>query len=129
MKSLKYLLPALLAVSTLPAAAQDEEGSKVILPPEAMSCNLPSAPARIPEEADYDALVKAKGNVSQFQEELGEYRACLDASKASADLTEGNHVALTQAFNYSVEMEERVAEQFNVAVRAFKARQEAAGGD
>ena len=61
--------------------------------------------------------------MATFQQQLGEYRSCLDKSKDSTELTDGNQVALTQAYNYSVEMEERVAEQFNVAVRAFKARQ------
>jgi hypothetical protein len=32
-------------------------------------------------------------------------------------------VALTRAYNYSVDMEQRIAEQFNIAVRAYKARQ------
>ena len=40
-------------------------------------------------------------------------------------LTDGNMLALQNAHNYSVEMEERMAEQFNVAVRAYKARQAA----
>lgn len=101
--------------------AQEDE-SRVILPPEAMSCDLPSAPASIPDEASYDDLVKAKQNITTFQGELLEYRECLDASR-NTELTQGNETALTQAFNYSVEMEERVAEQFNVAVRAYKARQ------
>ena len=52
-----------------------------------------------------------------------EYRECLDAARGVTVLTEGNEIALNQAHNYSVEMEERIAEQFNVAVRAYKARQ------
>ena len=105
-----------------PLMAQDD-GSQVILPVEAQSCNLPSAPARIPEDADRDQLLQAKDNVSEFQGTLTDYRACLDKSKTNIELTEGNEIALTQAHNYSVEMEERVAEAFNVAVRAYKARQ------
>ena len=126
----------LLASATLALAvtamAQDkkEEEMNVILPPEAMSCNLPAAPARIPEDADYDHLVKSKGEVNKFQADLQTYRDCLHAAEDNnSALTEGNKVALTQAYNYSVEMETRVADQFNEAVRNYKARKAAAAGD
>lgn len=115
----------MLAMSSL-AAAQDD-GSQIILPLEAQTCDLPAAPARIPEEASYDDLVAAKGRVSDFQAALAVYRECLDKAAPEEELTEGNRIALTQAHNYSVEMEERVAEAFNSAVRAYKAR-EAEGG-
>ncbi|NIM69020.1 MAG: hypothetical protein GTN86_00645 [Xanthomonadales bacterium] len=112
------ILPlALLACS----AAADE--STVILPLEAQTCNLPSAPARVAKDATYEDLVEAKGDISQFQADMERYRACLDKSREDVNLTEGNEVALNEAHNYSVEMEERVAEQFNVAVRAYKERQ------
>lgn len=116
-------LAGAMLLTAQPALAQAADGSAVLLPLEAQTCNLPAAPARIPEDASYDQLLKAKDNVATFQQQLGEYRSCLDKSKDSTELTDGNQVALTQAYNYSVEMEERVAEQFNVAVRAFKARQ------
>lgn len=105
-------------------ALAQEDGSEIVLPLEAQTCDLPSAPARIPEEPTYDDLVKAKGNIGAFQTELTAYRGCLDSSSAET-LTDGNSIALNDAHNYSVEMEERVAEQFNVAVRAYKAQQAA----
>ncbi len=121
------ILPAVLALSLAglinSAAQAQEDGTQIVLPLEAQTCNLPSAPARIPEEATYDDLVTAKGNVSKFQGALMTYRECLDAASGADDLTDGNQLALTQAYNYSVEMEERVAEQFNTAVRAYKARE------
>lgn len=117
------LAGAMLLLAAQTTLAQTGDGSAVLLPLEAQTCNLPAAPARIPEDATYDQLLKAKDNVATFQQQLGVYRSCLDKSKESTELTEGNQVALTQAHNYSVEMEERVAEQFNVAVRAYKARQ------
>ena len=117
-------IPAAITLAGLAAAAPaQDDGSEVILPLEAQTCNLPSAPARIPEQPSYDDLVKAKGNITDFQASLSSYRACLDASKEGANLTDGNRVALNQAHNYSVEMEERVAELFNEAVRAYKAAQ------
>ncbi len=104
------------------ATAQTNDESAVLLPLEAQTCNLPVAPARIPEQADIEALTKAKGNVSAFQAEMLSYRECLDASVQYENMTDGNKLAVTNAHNYSVEMEERIAEQFNVAVRAYKAR-------
>ena len=103
--------------------AQTDDESVVILPLEAQTCNLPVAPARIPEDASYDDLAKAKGNVVSFQTAMVEYRECIDAAAKVSNLTDGNNLAITNAHNYSVEMEERIAEQFNVAVRAYKARQ------
>lgn len=105
----------------LPAAAQD--GSVVVLPLEAQTCDLPSAPPRIPADAEYDDLVQAKKNVNDFQAAMVLYRGCLDKAKAADTLSDGNQVALVEAHNYSVEMEERIAEQFNAAVRSYKERQ------
>ena len=114
---------ALLMLDTVLAKEEDE--SILILPLEAQTCNLPVAPARVAADADYDALVKAKTNVSDFQARMISYRECLESAEETAMLTDGNRVALQNAHNYSVEMEERMAEQFNVAVRAYKARQAA----
>ena len=108
-------------------AVAQEDGSQIILPLEAQTCDLPTAPARIPEEPSYDDLVAAKQNVTDFQAELMAYRECLEGATDPEALTEGNQIALNQAHNYSVEMEERVAAEFNTAVRAYKASQEGDG--
>lgn len=116
------LAMSLFYVSTS-TSAQAPDGSAILLPLEAQTCNLPAAPARIPADASYEQLITAKDAVAAFQVELTQYRECLDASRQGPELSDGNEMALNQAYNYSVEMEERVAEQFNVAVRAYKARQ------
>jgi len=116
-------LIASLMLDTVLAKTEDE--SNVILPLEAQTCNLPVAPARVTADADYDALVKAKANINDFQARMISYRECLELAEEMAMLTDGNRLALQNAHNYSVEMEERMAEQFNVAVRAYKARQAA----
>ena len=126
MKQVLFAAPLALAMSS--AAIAQEDGSDIVLPLEAQTCDLPSAPARIPDDASYDDLVAAKGKVGEFQQELATYRECLDGATDEEALTDGNRIALNQAHNYSVEMEERVAEQFNVAVRSYKARQ-AENGD
>lgn len=121
------LSSAILFLALAGSAIAQQDGSQIILPVEAQTCDLPSAPPRIPDEASYDDLIEAKAEVTRFQGALAEYRECLESSGDPEALTEGNRIALTQAHNYSVEMEERVAEQFNVAVRDYKARQEADG--
>jgi hypothetical protein len=116
------LMGTFLLVSAGAVSAQTSDDSQVILPLEAQTCNLPSAPARIPDPAEYEDLIKAKSGISEFQAEMIAYRECLEKARDLDNLTDGNMVALNEAHNYSVEMEERVAEQFNVAVRAYKER-------
>jgi hypothetical protein len=120
----RLLISVLFTLSAVSTAVAQEDGSQVILPIEAQTCDLPSAPARISDTPTYDELVAAKGRVTEFQEQLAVYRECLESAANPEELTEGNQIALNQAHNYSVEMEERVAASFNEAVRAYKASQE-----
>lgn len=105
------------------AMAQDvmEDGSRVVLPIEAQQCDLPSAPPPIPEVPVKSDLLQAQKGVKKFQAEMEVYRTCIDSGTDSADLSTGNHQAISNAHNYSVDMEERVAAMFNEAVRAYKA--------
>ncbi|MDX1460435.1 MAG: hypothetical protein R3348_05210 [Xanthomonadales bacterium] len=114
-----------LACAVVPqgAVAQAADGSAIILPLEAQTCRLPNAPARIPEDADLKTLAEGKGRITEFQQALVDYRECLDQSRKEG-ITLGNRIALDRAHDYSVDLETRVAEQFNVAVRAYKARQQ-----
>ena len=108
--------------------AQDNPADlEVVLPYEAQKCVLPASPDKIPEEATLDELKAAKTDVADFQAAMMEYRSCLDAANSDEDLTPGNKQAIVNSYNYSVEMEERVANRFNEAVRAFKERQAASG--
>ena len=118
---------ALLAALVLagPALGQAPDEAAVVLPLEAQTCNLPNAPARVPPDADFEALTEAKPEVLAFQQKLQKYRACLDAALEGDQLTDGNRLALTRAHNYSVGMEERIAEQYNEAARNYQARQDA----
>jgi len=92
-----------------------------ILSDEAQKCVLPTAPGKISENPNYDELVKAKSDITGFQADIEVYRACLTETENLSGQTDGNQQALAAAYNYSVEMEERVANRFNVAVRAYKA--------
>jgi hypothetical protein len=121
----------LLAAAVLCAnvVAQDDDADyEQVLPEAAQKCVLPTSPDAIPEEAVYDDLVNAKKQIAVFQEEVVGFRECLQAAEADPDNTPGNKAAIVASFNYSVEMEERIAERFNAAVRGYKERKAAAEG-
>ena len=118
---------------SMAAMAQDvmEDGSKVVLPLEGQQCDLPGAPPPIPEVPEKADLLTAQKHVKRFQADMIEYRTCLgvetqeklDGLSDRGDLSTGNVQALLNAYNYSVDMEERVAAMFNEALRAWKANQ------
>jgi len=119
----RIIFTLFLVVAFMPAMAQEvmDDGSRVVLPIAAQQCNLPSAPAPIPEVPVYDDLILAQKGVKSFQAAMETYRACVNHDVLSDELSDGNRQAITNAHNYSVDMEERVAGMFNEAVRAYKA--------
>jgi hypothetical protein len=127
-KRVFVLLAAAFLLNT--SFAQDEDTTEydVVLPADAQKCVLPASPDKIPDEATLDDLKAAKAQVGEFQARMIDFRACLDAANANPDNTPGNGQAIVNSYNYSVEMEERVANRFNEAVREDKERQAAAGG-
>lgn len=127
MKRLFVLVAAGLLISG--AQAQDNpEDFEVVLPEEAQNCVLPASPDAIPADATLDQLKAAKGQIAEFQGNVMTYRDCLNAADSNPDITEGNKAAIVNSYNYSVEMEERVAQRFNEAVRDYKERKAAASG-
>ena len=119
----RVMLTVLLVMFSVTAMALEvmDDGSRVVLPIEAQQCDLASAPAPIPEVPTKDDLLKAQKQVKLFQADMGAYRSCINMDSDSDELSSGNRQAMSNAHNYSVDMEERVAEMFNVAVRAYKA--------
>ncbi len=119
----RVMFTGLVLMVSMAAMAQDvmDDGSRVILPVEAQQCDLPSAPAPIPEVPEKADLLKAQKNVKQFQTDMEVYRTCINANADSDELSSGNRQAISNAHNYSVDMEERVAGFFNEAVRVYKA--------
>jgi hypothetical protein len=108
--------------------AQSDVENVQVLPAKAQACVLPASPNAIPADATLDELKAAKAQVAKFQGELGVFRDCLKAAEVDEDNTPGNLAAIVSSYNYSVEMEERVAERFNSAVRSYKERMAAAEG-
>lgn len=121
MKKLFAVIAA--AVFAHAAMAQDAADEyEVVLPDDAQKCVLPASPDAIPEDATLDQLKAAKAEVGRFQEQVAVFRECLDAAQDNPSNTEGNKQAIISSFNYSVDMEERVAQRFNEAIRAYKER-------
>ena len=117
------IFAGLVLTFSMTAVAQDtmEDGSRVVLPLKTQECNLPSAPPPIPEAASKDELLKAQKLMKAFQADAEVYRTCLNEDVDSGELSSGNIQAITNAHNYSVDMEERVASMFNEAIREYKA--------
>ena len=90
-------------------------------------CELPTAPI-IPDGnvASQDELLAAQKAMKAYQGVLVDYRLCIDEKNTLLDLEteEGAATKLVHnsVYDASVTAEENVAEQFNLAVRAFKAR-------
>jgi hypothetical protein len=126
-KRILFLLAAVFLFSN--AQAKDDDADSIqVLPDAAQKCILPASPNAIPEEAVYDDLLAAKKQIATFQGEIEVFRECLKAAEEDPDNTSGNKAAIVSSYNYSVEMEERVAERFNGAVRDYKERKAAAEG-
>src|SRR5665811_1169438 len=120
----RVIFASLVLMVSMTAMAQEvmDDGSMVILPVEAQNCNLPSAPAPIPDVPEKEDLLKAQKGVKQFQADMQAYRDCVNQYAEGLDVTAGNIQAISNAHNYSVDMEERVATMFNEEVRDYKAR-------
>ena len=103
-------------------AQDDGEEYKVVLPADAQKCVLPASPDKIAEDASYDQLKEAKAQIATFQVDVEVFRECLKRAEDNPENTEGNKQAIISSFNYSVDMEERIAERFNEAIRSYKKR-------
>jgi len=127
-KRVLTFIAATALVGSLQAQDADSNENLVILPDDAQACVLPAAPDPIPDDATLDQLKAAKAQVGEFQGKVTAFRECLSKAEANPDNTPGNKQAIVESYNYSVEMEERVANRFNEAVRDYKERQAAAEG-
>ena len=92
-------------------------------------CELPGAPI-IPDGnvASEDELVAAQKAMKGFQGSLLTFRECIHAEEKTIDEESEEAPAQAQAlldhYNSSVDAEEKLASEFNSAVKAFKARQQ-----
>lgn len=93
----------------------------------ATDCALPMQPI-IPDGnvASMDELVAAQTAFKAYQSNLVEYRQCLGEAETALDSEseqfEADKLKILDMHNASVDYENETAEQFNVSVRAYKAR-------
>ena len=127
MKRIFILVAAGLLIGSVQAQDNAEE-MEVVLPDDAQKCVLPASPDAIPSDATLEQLKDAKKQIGEFQGKVTTFRDCLMAAEENPDNTPGNKQAVNDSYNYSVEMEERVANRFNDAVRDYKERKAAAEG-
>ena len=93
----------------------------------AQDCVLPTAPI-IPDGnvASKDELISAQGAYKEYEVTIDNYRGCLEEQEKAiaedAEDAEAQRAALLALDGASVDALTKVAEEFNVAVRAFKAK-------
>jgi hypothetical protein len=124
MKKLPFICAASLAFMSVSVFAADE-------------CMKPDAPV-IPDgnTATEEELLGAREKLMAFLVEGESYRSCMDeklaalrdshddASKEEKGTIAKMYEALTTAYNNQVDAEQAAGDEFNKAVRAFKARSE-----
>ena len=91
-------------------------------------CNYPKKNFDIPSgtRATEAEMVTTMGKVKQFQADLAIYRTCLDdeLAKVSPEFESYEEIQRmnAQKYNASVEDEQKMAEEWGEAVRAFKSK-------
>ena len=91
-------------------------------------CNYPKKKFDIPsgKKATEAEMVETMGKVKQFQDDLAVYRTCLDdeLAKVSPEFESYEEIQRmnAQKYNASVEDEQKMAEEWGEAVRAFKSK-------
>ena len=91
-------------------------------------CNYPKKKFDIPsgKKTTEAEMVETMGKVKQFQADLAVYRTCLDdeLAKVSPELETYEEIQRmnAQKYNASVEDEQKMAEEWGEAVRAFKSK-------
>ena len=91
-------------------------------------CNYPKKKFDIPsgKKASEAEMVETMGKVKKFQADLAVYRTCLDdeIAKVSPELESYEEIERmnAQKYNASVEDEQKMAEEWGEAVRAFKSK-------
>ena len=91
-------------------------------------CTYPKKNFDIPsgKKASEAQMIETQGKVKQFQADLAVYRTCLDdeLAKVSPELETYEEIQRmnAQKYNASVEDEQKMAEEWGEAVRAFKSK-------
>ena len=101
--------------------------------PLAMACDYPAAPAELPDgnTATKEEMIAGVKAIKAYQQAMIDYRSCIEADEVLAlqGLEESDEEGrarqteiATQKYDASVEEENKVVEEFNAQIRAYKAR-------
>lgn len=120
-----YVAPLLLAMAAT-ISAQEVETVETTSPGD--NCSYNATTPIIPDGnvASKDELVSAQARIKYYQDSLLDFRECLSLAEKELDPEapgyEDAKKALVARSNESIDLETKVAEEFNKAVRAFKER-------
>lgn len=117
------------AVSTWPVMADEiaQDASKNV-EKSSHFCTYSKRTPIIPDGniATKDELLNAKERISEYQDQMNDYRDCLYSAETALDSTVPNYeeqkVAIQKLSDESIEVEQKVADEFNQAIRIFKQR-------
>lgn len=105
----------------------------LVASPLAFACDYPAPPKDLPmgATATKEEMLAGVGLISKYQESMTEYLACIEADEVLAmqaladDDTEGqdqSKLMFDKKYNAAVDEQARAVEQFNIEIRAYKAR-------
>jgi len=128
-----FLASVILALGMVGAMAasaadkpKDKEKPVPITDPAIVECKVPFRPATDINgaTATEEQIENFYNAVRRYQDQLSEYRGCLDKKRQAAE-TAGDRVqldALNKAYDQSVEDETQVVTAFNETLKAYRAR-------
>ena len=98
----------------------------------AIACDYPPSPKNLPNgsTATKDEMLAGVKVISKYQEDMATYLSCIEAEEvvamqALADDEEGKQqrkAMFDKKYNAAVDEQTRTVEQFNVEIRAYKAK-------
>jgi len=115
------LFVVMTAIASHSAQAQESE-----LP--GANCSYNATTPIIPDGniATQDELISAQKRIKAYQESLLDFRECLIEVEKSLDPEAEDYQSIKDALldrsNASIDVEEKVAEEFNTAIRTYKSR-------
>jgi hypothetical protein len=103
--------------------------------PFAMACDYPASPKNLPNgsTATKDEMIAGVKLIAKYQEDMATYLSCIEAEEVVAiqaladDDDEGKQqrkAMYDKKYNAAVDEQTRTVEQFNVEIRAYKAKTE-----
>ena len=99
--------------------------------PLALACDYPAPPRDLPDgdSSEKTEMLVGVKKISAYQESMSEYLSCIEADEVVAmqaladdDAKKQRKTMFDKKYNAAVNEQTRVVEQFNLEIRAYKAR-------